>query len=31
MKEEPVQDTNLQQDYLEILRKNRNRKSIIES
>jgi len=31
MKEEPIQDSNLQQDYLEILRKNRNRKSIIES
>lgn len=31
MKEEPIQDSNLQQDYLEILRKNRNRRSIIES
>jgi len=30
MKEEPIQDSNLQQDYLEILKKNRNRKSITE-
>jgi hypothetical protein len=31
MKEEPVEDSNLQQDYLEILRKNRNRRSLVES
>jgi hypothetical protein len=31
IKEEPVQDSNLQQDYLEILKKNRNRRSLVES
>lgn len=31
MKEEPIQDSNLQQDYLEILRKNRNRRSLDKS
>jgi hypothetical protein len=30
MKEEPFEETNLQQDYLEILRKNRNKRLISE-
>jgi hypothetical protein len=31
MKEEPVEDSNLQQDYLQILRKNRNRRSLAKN